>query len=560
MGGRGGAVGSLGGMIAGLLGGIGMFLLGMALLTDGLKALAGDRLRMGLARMTGSRWRAFGTGAGVTALVQSSSATTVATIGMVSAGLMTLQGAIGVVIGANVGTTSTGWIVSVLGFKADIGSAALPMIGVGVLIKLLSRDRHGALGLAVAGFGLIFVGIDVLKDGMGEASGLFRVEGFGEWGVWGRLALVGIGAGMTVVMQSSSAAMATTLAAMHAGALRLEEGTALVIGQNVGTTATALIASFGATTAAKRTAAAHIVFNVGTGVAAFVLAPWFVEGARAADPSGADESEVWLAVFHSAFNVLGAMLFLPLVGPLAWMVRGIVPERGAALTRRLDRSVLSVGSVAVDAAARTARDIASVLCVAALERLTGSRRGAPLLPTITIALEELREFLQGVRTEARSEDRARHLSVLHAADHLDRLGEALGELGPAGVARTGEGLSEMRARLTGLLEEMAPWFEESGGTPQAAARAEALSREIAESRRLTRVRALEGIAGGEVTARRAEELLEATRWIDRVAYHVWRAAAHVSPGAGESRARPFPEGDRAQDEGNVGAQEAEERA
>ncbi len=539
-------------MIAVLLGGIGMFLLGMALLTDGLKALAGERLRVGLARMTGNRWSAFCSGAGVTALVQSSSATTVATIGMVSAGLMSLPGAIGVVIGANVGTTSTGWIVSVLGFKADIGSAALPMIGVGVLIKLLSRDRHGALGLAVAGFGLIFAGIDVLKDGMGEAAERFSVVGFATWGLWGRLALVGIGAGMTVVMQSSSAAMATTLAAMHAGALRLEEGTALVIGQNVGTTATALIASLGATTAAKRTAAAHIVFNVATGGVAFVLAPWFVVAARGADPAGADTSELWLAVFHSAFNVVGAALFLPLVEPVAWLVRAVVRERGAALTRRLDRSVLSVGSVAVDAAARTARDIASALCSAGLERLTGARRGAPPLPTIASALEELELFLQGIRTEARSADRARHLSVLHAEDHLERMREALSEMEPASVARTGEGLSEMRSRVAELLGEMGAWFGEEAGSAEASARAEAMSLEIAGARRAARALALEGIANGEITARRAEELLEATRWIDRVAYHVWRAAAHLSPGLGEAKARPFPEGDRGEREGDGG--------
>lgn len=529
-------------MIVGLLGGIGMFLLGMALLTDGLKALAGERLRAGLARLTGSRWRAFLTGAGATALVQSSSATTLATIGMVSAGLMSLPGAIGVVIGANVGTTSTGWIVSVLGFKADIGSAALPMIGIGVLIKLVSRDRHGALGMAVAGFGLIFAGIDVLKDGMGVAAGRMSLDGFAAWGVWGRVALVGVGAGMTVVMQSSSAAMATTLAAMHVGAVRLEEGTALVIGQNVGTTATALIASLGATTAAKRTAASHIVFNVVTGGVAFWLSGWFVEAARRADPRGADTSEMWLAVFHSGFNVLGALLFLPLVGVMARAVRVLVPERGSALTRRLDRSVLSVGPVAVDASARTAREIAGALCGAALERVAGARRGAPPLPTIRGALEELRGFLEGVRTEALSGERTKHLSVLHAADHLERLCEALDEAGPVSVVRTGEGLSELRARVTGLLEELGAWFAGAAGAEDAASRAGELSREIATARRATRVRSLEGIAEGAVSAARGEELLEATRWVDRVAYHAWRAAEHLREGPGEARAMPSAEG------------------
>ncbi|MGD9693700.1 MAG: Na/Pi cotransporter family protein [Phycisphaerales bacterium] len=530
-------------MFAVLLGGIGMFLLGMALLTDGLKTLAGDRLRVGLARLTGNRWSAFATGAGATALVQSSSATTLATIGMVSAGLMTLPGAIGVVIGANVGTTSTGWIVSVLGFKADIGAAALPMIGVGVLIKLLSRDRHGALGLAVAGFGLIFAGIDVLKDGMGDAAGRFTVDGFGEWGVWGRLALVGVGAAMTVVMQSSSAAVATTLAAMHAGAVRLEEATALVIGQNIGTTATAVIAGIGATVSAKRTAAAHIVFNVGTGVAAFVLAPWFVLGARAADPAGADRSEVALALFHTAFNVLGAMLFLPWVGVFARVVRGIVPERGEKLTRRLDRSVLSVGSVAVDAGARTAREIGGALCLAGVEVLTGARRGASSLASVGSAVEELREFLRGVRTETRSTERAKHLSVLHAADHLERLASALEERGPGGAARSMAELGEMRDRVVGMLEEVGEWFGGERADAEGAGRAEVLSREIADARRDARTRTLEETAEGRLTAERAEAALEGTRWMDRLGYHVWRAAAHLAEGGECVRARPSSEGE-----------------
>lgn len=153
-------------MIGSLLGGIGLFLLGMILMTDGLKTAAGDALRRVLLRFTGGPFRAMLSGATITALVQSSSATTLTTIGFVSAGILTFQQAVGVIFGANLGTTSTGWLVSLLGFKVSIASYALPMVGVGALLNLLGRGRLRAAGLALAGFGLIFVGIDQLQSAM----------------------------------------------------------------------------------------------------------------------------------------------------------------------------------------------------------------------------------------------------------------------------------------------------------------------------------------------------------------------------------------------------------
>jgi phosphate:Na+ symporter len=158
-------------MFTQLLGGIGLFLLGMLLLTDGLKAAAGDALKRVLVRFTGRPVSAFFSGLTLTALVQSSSATTLATIGFVSAGLLTFAQAIGIVIGGSVGTTTTGWLVSLLGLKLSVGKLALPFIGVGALMRLMLKGRASPLGLALAGFGLIFVGIDLLQSGMGGAEG-----------------------------------------------------------------------------------------------------------------------------------------------------------------------------------------------------------------------------------------------------------------------------------------------------------------------------------------------------------------------------------------------------
>ncbi|MBA3886586.1 MAG: Na/Pi cotransporter family protein [Acidobacteria bacterium] len=276
-------------MIPALAGGIGLFLLGMILLTDGLKAAAGDALRRLLAHFTGGPIKALLSGAAVTAVVQSSSATTLTTIGFVSAGLLTFPQAVGVIFGANLGTTSTGWIVSLLRLKLNIGRVALPLVAVGAMMRLLTPGRTAAVGLALAGFGLIFVGIDMLQVGMAGLALRLDPGALPGGTVAGRLLLVGVGIVMTIIMQSSSAALATTLTALASGTIDLQQGAALVIGQNVLTTMTAGLAAIGASVPAKRTALAHILFNVFTGVAAFAVLPVML---RAADAGRGGRSHI----------------------------------------------------------------------------------------------------------------------------------------------------------------------------------------------------------------------------------------------------------------------------
>lgn len=185
----------------------------MILLSDGLKSFAGDSLRKALLRFTGRPAAAFASGALVTAVVQSSSATTLATIGFVSAGLLGFSQSVGLVIGASLGTTSTGWLVAGLGLKFSITQFVLPLIGLGAFLRLLGRGRLKSLGLALAGFGLIFVGIDFLQAGMAGVGGQVSLAGLPATGIWGHLLTMGIGIALTVIMQSSSAAVATILAA-----------------------------------------------------------------------------------------------------------------------------------------------------------------------------------------------------------------------------------------------------------------------------------------------------------------------------------------------------------
>ncbi|NLB57654.1 MAG: Na/Pi cotransporter family protein, partial [Gammaproteobacteria bacterium] len=285
-----------------LLGGIGLFLLGMRLMTDGLTASAGGGLRTILAGATRSRGRALVSGLIITTGVQSSSAVIFATIGFVNAGLLSLGQSVGLVYGANLGTTLTSWLVAVAGFNLHLRALALPAIGLGALAWAISRSsRWGALGQAVAGFGLFFLGIDVLREAFDGIGGMFSVQGQDAETIAGIAAFVLSGIAITLLTQSSSATLAITLTAAAGGLLPLQAAAAMIIGANVGTTSTAVFAAIGATSPARRVAAAHVLFNVVTAAMALALLPALLWLSRAMAGVVMDEPHIALvlAVFHT---------------------------------------------------------------------------------------------------------------------------------------------------------------------------------------------------------------------------------------------------------------------
>src|SRR6516162_5650385 len=296
-----------------ILGGVGLFLLGMTVMTDGLKGLAGSALRTVLSKaaatpLSGAFW-----GAIVTLLVQSSSATTMTTIGLVSAGLLTFPQGLGLVFGANVGTTGTGWLVALIGVRVSLSSYALPLIFIGAVIRLLARGRVSAAGGALAGFALVLYGLTTLQQGMGglaerlhpsDLPAVLGAPGVG-WGpgLAGLLTLVVVGLVMTAVMQSSTAAIAVTLSAFHAGAVGLDQGCALIIGQNIGTATSSAMAAIGASVTAKRLAIAYILFKVIAAVIALVL--FRVSIATLVRGQSILDGATLLAAYHTAYNVVG---------------------------------------------------------------------------------------------------------------------------------------------------------------------------------------------------------------------------------------------------------------
>lgn len=547
-------------MVASLLGGLGVFLLGMVLLTDGLKAVAGEALRRILTRYVATPLSGVGWGALVTALVQSSTATTLTTVGFVSAGLLTFTQAIGVIFGANLGTTSTGWIVSQLGFKVSLGSISPPLVLAGVAVRLLFKGRTAHAGTALAGFALLFMGIDLLQDGMGTLAARLSpsdlpggMAGASAWGA--RLLLVASGFMMTLIMQSSSASMTTTLAAVASGAIGLEQAAALAIGQNIGTTPTTVAAAIGAPTAAKRTAAAHVLFNSLTALIAVVILPSLLRtcvwlGALV----GADDAPTVLALFHTIFNVLGVLLLLPVVGPFARVIERVFPERGPRSTRYLAPSVAHLGPVALEAARRALVNVLgdiSALFLSAVGRAAGRRPPATAMHDADAGLRSIARFIHGLGQSAQGAgERTREQALLHATDHLDRSLAALRRLhdavGDARVFRTDSVVASACAPVAGVAERLATLAAESDAPGSAeypiavVGDAARVSHDTAELRREQRAEALRRAAEGQLDPDLAMRRVDALLWLDGVAYHLWRASHYLRPEPSDAKADADP--------------------
>lgn len=263
-----------------LLGALGMFLYGMNMMSSGLQKAAGDRLRNFLSAMTSSPFKGVLTGLGITSVIQSSSATTVMVVSFVNAGLLTLAQAISVIMGANIGTTVTAWLVSWLGFKADISILAVPLMALGFILSISKKDQRRNISELIVGFSLLFLGLSLMKNSVPDLQQtpevLSFIQGWQGHGFGSVLIFLVFGTALTLVLQSSSATMALTLIMLNMGWIRFDMACAMVLGENIGTTITANIAASVGNTSAKRAAIAHTVFNVFGVVWALITFPLFL--------------------------------------------------------------------------------------------------------------------------------------------------------------------------------------------------------------------------------------------------------------------------------------------
>jgi len=518
-----------------LLGGIGLFLLGMGLMTEGAKGFAGDSLRSALLRFTGAPWKAFLSGTLATVLLQSSSATTVTVIGFVSAGLLTFPQALGMVFGASLGTTGTGWLVAVFGLKIQIGLYALPVVALGAFLRLMGRGCWKPLGSALAGFGLIFLGIDFLQAGMEGLRNRLPVAALPSAGVAAHLAGMGAGILMTLVLQSSSAAIAVAMTALHAGTINLEQAASLAVGAAIGTTATALLASIGATNPAKRTAVAFVLFNLVTGLLAILLLPALLQVVHWESLQlGLHGNATALAAFHTTFVALGVAVFLPLATPYARWIERLIPDHRPSLTRYLDKSLLQSPSVALEAVRRALRDtsLATLEAIDAVigEQQSGTAREARRVE-ISQAIGEIQRFLASIPQDTNSRHAAARVGLMHVIDHLIRL---KGRIKPSTAVCAAldkpplrEGIDLLRTILNSAIEGLKSSAPKEWGDLVCEN-----SKRLAEVRRLGRVAVLDEGGGARATPDEILQILDAMRWLDRVGYHAWRICAHLPSASG----------------------------
>lgn len=390
--------------IASLLGGIGLFLLGMSMMTEGLNIAAGPALKSILGSWTRSARRGLLAGMLITAIVQSSSATIVAVIGFVNAGLLSLTQAIWVVFGANVGTTTIGWIVALIGVRFSMTAFGLPAVGVGMLINLFFRDsaRAAGFGRAIAGFGAFFIGIGLLQDAFAATEFNVANLGIDESRISGLLALVLAGIILTFTTQSSSAAIAITLTAVASGALALLPAAAVVIGANIGTTSTALLATMGGTAAARRTALSHVAFSVIAGAGAFVLLPLFVwgSGSGLALLGVSVDDTIKLAAFHTLLNLLGVLLIWPLAPALIRFLsrRFVSDDEAIARPQYLDANLAETPDfAALGLYLETRRALEFSMTFARDRILDGpARAAAAARRSIRELMGEIRHFVDGM--------------------------------------------------------------------------------------------------------------------------------------------------------------------
>jgi phosphate:Na+ symporter len=310
--------------------GVSIFLFGMLFLEEGFKAFTGGFLEKLLQNTTNKTWKSLTFGVVSTTIMQSSSLVSVITISFISAGLITLVAGIGIIFGANIGTTTGAWLVAAFGLKVKISAYAMPMLVFGIVLAFQKSKYLKGIGSVLAGLGFLFLGIHYMKEGFEAFKDSFDLASLAVGGYPGLFLFAGIGAAATVVMQSSHATLVLILTALAAGQITYENALALAIGANVGTTITAIIGSLSANVQGKRLAGAHLIFNGVTGVIAILFISQFVlavDYVSAMVGISSDNYTMKLAVFHTLFNLVGVLVMVPFINQLAARLNSFIPEK-----------------------------------------------------------------------------------------------------------------------------------------------------------------------------------------------------------------------------------------
>lgn len=510
-------------------GGVGIFLLGMIVMTEGLRSLAGDTIRNALMRFTKSPYSGAATGAVSTALLQSSSATTVAAVGFVAAGLITFSEALGIIFGANVGTTITGWMVALLGFKLHLGTIILPVILLGVLFKLFFKDKMASFGYALAGFGLIFVGISVMQEGMSGFEGIITPENMPSDSLIGIVKLVALGIIATLITQSSSAGVAATLTALYANAINFEQAAALVIGMDVGTTATALMASIGGSVNVRRTGFSHVIYNVFTAtIALFLITPYLYAWDTLASGELNQNAEIALVAFHTTYNILGVLIILPFTRHFAHFMKKVISSKEPLFTEKLDKRLLDEPHLALEAARVSAQDE----FIALLQHINfilgdethGKQSDLALLQS---ALDKTHHYVDEINPKQEKDAKWKELiSLIHLLDHVQRLHERCEEEYRATLVQQSPDLQAEDQQLIEMNNQIISAMA-SKQFSDAKKIARINEKQIKKSMLPYRDLIAEKMAKNEMNISLGTKNLESARWLIRVSHHIARITYHM---------------------------------
>ena len=349
-----------------LLGALGLFLYGMTLMSEGLQKVAGNRLRSILSAMTANSFTRVLTGPLITAIIQSSSATTVMIVSFVNAGLLSLTQAVGVIMGANIGTTVTSWLISLLGFTADISMLSIPLVGLGFVFMMFKSQKRKSIGEMIIGFALLFLGLTYLKNSVPDLGAnpeaLAFIQRWTDWGFFSILIFVLVGTVLTIILQSSSATVALTLVMASQGWIPFEIAAAMVLGENIGTTITANIAASVGNISAKRAALAHTVFNVFGVIWVLALYKPFlwlvakiVVGLGGEDPFTSSASLLYaISTVHTLFNITNTCIliwFTPqIVKLVTWIIKGRRDEEEVFRLRYIQGGMMSTAELSLEQA------------------------------------------------------------------------------------------------------------------------------------------------------------------------------------------------------------------
>ncbi|TCS38842.1 Na/Pi cotransporter family protein [Reinekea marinisedimentorum] len=513
-----------------VMGGLGLFLIGMIIMTDGLHSLAGNTIRQWLMRFTHSPASGAATGAISTAILQSSSATTVAAVGFVGTGILSFPAALGIIFGANIGTTITGWLVALVGFKLQIATLLLPVIFIGAVLKLFTRGTAAAIGYALAGLGVIFIGINTLQAGMSSLETLFSFNNLPADSWLTRIQLVFLGIIFTLVTQSSSAGVASALTALFTGLINFEQAAALVIGMDIGTTVTAYFATIGGSIGAKRTGYSHVIYNLFTGFGALLLITPYSKLWEAVAPGQLIENaEIALVGFHTSFNFLGVVIAVPLTHHFERLIVRLVPEKQGSYGQMLDPSLLSQPELALNASLLATQADFSALLQHTEHLLSNGLTGVRMdVKQMQKTLDKTQDYIDNIHLTPQDEAQwPRLIAIIHVLDHLQRLHERCEEDEDRAVtARDIETLLPY-SRLTVESLQAVDQYLKNHEWLLVAAQANKLHHDIHSVHEGFREDVMKSLAQGDIDMTQATDHLEAIRWLRRVSRHLDRISYHL---------------------------------